>query len=260
MTTVVSEDTSRPPWPSCPANGWTSGVDALWGLPNGSPLGLQPRLAAASGGEEWQQQVLRGGCSAQAGAVAQAMGCAEGDGCTYVPNQDYSSGSSGQHASAASVADCCALCAARSDCEAAVFEATSCWFKSKADIANASFKQGVVAAWPPGHGPPPPTPSPAHVCGKMTSYETHGSYQHGGGYTTVNNKEGGLNRITPNSPPPLYGEALTGPACPGSYASEFGGVAISSWESLSPTLAPADWGLHNAAMAQRNTRLTTLWW
>jgi hypothetical protein len=69
MTTVVSEDTSRPPWPSCPANGWTSGVDALWGLPNGSPLGLQPRLAAASGGEEWQQLVLRGGCSAQAGAV-----------------------------------------------------------------------------------------------------------------------------------------------------------------------------------------------
>ena len=29
-------------------------------------------------------------------------------------------------------------------------------------------------------------------------------------------------------------------------------MAISSWESLSPTLAPADWGLHNAAMAQRN--------
>jgi hypothetical protein len=46
--------------------------------------------------------------------------------------------------------------------------------------------------------------------------------------------------------------ALTGPACPGTYASEFGAVAISSWESMMPTLAPTSWGLHNAAMAQRN--------
>ena len=42
-------------------------------------------------------------------------------------------------------------------------------------------------------------------------------------------------------PPP----ALTGPACPGTYASEFGAVAFSSWESMNPTLAPTSWGMHN---------------
>ena len=38
ITTVAEEDTSRPVWPSCPSFGWTSGVDTLWGLPNGNPL------------------------------------------------------------------------------------------------------------------------------------------------------------------------------------------------------------------------------
>ena len=47
--------------------------------------------------------------------------------------------------------------------------------------------------------------------------------------------------------------ALTGPGvCKGTYASEFGGVAISSFESLSPTLDPSHWALHAAPMSERN--------
>ena len=38
IQTYVKADTSRPVWPSCPSYGWTSGVDRLWGLPNGKPL------------------------------------------------------------------------------------------------------------------------------------------------------------------------------------------------------------------------------
>jgi len=38
MTTVAREDPSRILWPSSPANGWASGVDRLWGTPNGKPL------------------------------------------------------------------------------------------------------------------------------------------------------------------------------------------------------------------------------
>ena len=38
MATMVKEDPSRPPWPACPSTGWTSGVDRLWGLPNGRSL------------------------------------------------------------------------------------------------------------------------------------------------------------------------------------------------------------------------------
>jgi hypothetical protein len=86
----------------------------------------------------------------------------------------------------------------------------------------------------------------------MSVLETHGYYQHGDGYKTVNSKDGLLSPFSVNQPPVMGTMAVSGPACPGTYASEFGAVAISSWESLSPTLAPEHYGLHNAAMAQRN--------
>lgn len=38
MPTVAKHDTSRPIWPSCPAPGWTSGVDTLSSRPNGDVL------------------------------------------------------------------------------------------------------------------------------------------------------------------------------------------------------------------------------
>ena len=38
MTTVSAVDASRPVWPSCPADGWDSGVERLSGRPNGKPL------------------------------------------------------------------------------------------------------------------------------------------------------------------------------------------------------------------------------
>ena len=38
MTIVTSEDSSRAIWPSCPSQGWTSGVNRLSSLPNGKTL------------------------------------------------------------------------------------------------------------------------------------------------------------------------------------------------------------------------------
>lgn len=38
MTVVAAEDKSRVVWPSCPASGWTGGVDRLSSMPNGKPL------------------------------------------------------------------------------------------------------------------------------------------------------------------------------------------------------------------------------
>jgi beta-galactosidase/beta-glucuronidase len=38
MTVVAQEDASRPVWPSCPASGWTGGVNPLTSIPNGKPL------------------------------------------------------------------------------------------------------------------------------------------------------------------------------------------------------------------------------
>lgn len=38
ISVVASEDQSRVIWPSSPGYGWASGVDTLYGIPNGQPL------------------------------------------------------------------------------------------------------------------------------------------------------------------------------------------------------------------------------
>eukprot|EP00660_Eupelagonema_oceanica_P019501 gene19501-biopygen17562 len=38
LTVVVEEDQMRSIWPSCPANGWKTGVHRLTSQPNGFPL------------------------------------------------------------------------------------------------------------------------------------------------------------------------------------------------------------------------------
>ena len=68
--------------------------------------------------------------------------------------------------------------------------------------------------------------------------ETHGYYQHGEGFQTVNSKPA-LSPFSPNVPPALDRTYKLGTDCPGTYASEFGASAWSSFESVSPTLAPA---------------------
>jgi len=55
MTAVAAEDASRILWPNSPSTGWRSGVDRLWGTPNGSPL-----VAIGGGhdyfaGQEWHR-------------------------------------------------------------------------------------------------------------------------------------------------------------------------------------------------------------
>ncbi|CAK9054165.1 Casein kinase I [Durusdinium trenchii] len=81
--------------------------------------------------------------------------------------------------------------------------------------------------------------------------ETHGYYQHGTGFPSVN----GEIKLTPFpanlpikvdlSPTRLGGRNI--------FGSEFGAVVMSSFESMAPTLAPEHWGLHgDNVMAERN--------
>lgn len=92
----------------------------------------------------------------------------------------------------------------------------------------------------------------AKGCSKVFAYETHGAYQHGEGFSTKNSGS----ELDPFdlAQPPSMGSSVgtTGAECPGTYASEFGGVAICSFESLTPTLSPDHWALHAAPMRQRN--------
>jgi len=89
MTTVAAEDASRPPWPSSPSNGWLSGVDRLTSLPNGSPLGLQPTLAASEGegggGGGRSSKELAQALRAAAALLAAAS---SGGNCTMLANLD----------------------------------------------------------------------------------------------------------------------------------------------------------------------------
>ena len=82
-------------------------------------------------------------------------------------------------------------------------------------------------------------------------HETHGYYQHGEGFKTVNSGAT-LQSFSPNVPPSMPAPFLGGPQCPGTFASEFGAVAMSSFESMSPTLAAEHWGLHAPPMTERN--------
>jgi len=88
-----------------------------------------------------------------------------------------------------------------------------------------------------------PTGRPLVTPKSRSRIETHGPYQHGSGFAAVN----GASRLAlfpPNLPIKLPDAAPTGPAHPNVFASEFGAVAMSSFESMAPTLAPKHWGLH----------------
>jgi len=130
VTVIAEEDESRPVWPSCPAAGYQSGVDMLWGLPNGKSL---------------------------------------------VPRAPDS-----------------------------------------------------------------------------VKFETHGPYQHGTGFKSVDDPSGKLEMFGANIPPALKTGSSTGPSLPGIFASEFGCVGMSSFESMSETLSKDHWSLHAPPMSQRN--------
>eukprot|EP00656_Telonema_subtile_P018074 TRINITY_DN19740_c0_g2_i4.p1 TRINITY_DN19740_c0_g2~~TRINITY_DN19740_c0_g2_i4.p1 ORF type:complete len:621 (-),score=140.84 TRINITY_DN19740_c0_g2_i4:49-1911(-) len=73
-----------------------------------------------------------------------------------------------------------------------------------------------------------------------TSIETHGPYQHGSGFPSVNGASK-LGPFDPNMPITISAKS-TGLTVQNVYASEFGAVVMSSFESMSATLAPEHWG------------------
>jgi hypothetical protein len=78
-------------------------------------------------------------------------------------------------------------------------------------------------------------------------FETHGPYQHGSGFPSVNG--GGGSKVLPFDPDvpidiDLYQGKKSGIRFANVFASEFGCVVMSSFESMSPTLDPAHWGVH----------------
>lgn len=129
MTTVVEEDPSRPPWPSCPSDGWASGVDRLSSLPNGQPFA--PRVSSRA-----------------STAPASLLPASPTKNCTFLYNVDIDHGSIGPSPPAATPNDCCALCTANATCWSATWYQGLCWMKGPSN--NTSLFGGAVSCWPAG--------------------------------------------------------------------------------------------------------------
>ena len=139
MTTYAEEDSSRPPWPASPSNGWLSGVDRLTGLPNGSPLDLQPTMteqhAPYSRGVLPPPLALSGTGTVPSFSHTTVANDDGASNCTYFPDLDLCPGDPEclklPHPSVATESACCSACASAgpSSCGSSVFYQGVCWFK-----------------------------------------------------------------------------------------------------------------------------------
>jgi hypothetical protein len=84
-------------------------------------------------------------------------------------------------------------------------------------------------------------------------HEAHGPYQHGTGFTTVNDPTGAYVPFHANIPAGLTPAHECGEAKSGVYTSEFGCVSMSSVESMAPYFSdPSTFYLEHPLFAQRN--------
>eukprot|EP01060_Flectonema_neradi_P008387 TRINITY_DN159_c8_g1_i1.p1 TRINITY_DN159_c8_g1~~TRINITY_DN159_c8_g1_i1.p1 ORF type:complete len:941 (+),score=169.32 TRINITY_DN159_c8_g1_i1:61-2823(+) len=79
-----------------------------------------------------------------------------------------------------------------------------------------------------------------------SNIETHGPYQHSTLWPTVN--EGGFDNKSITTPP-IVVVSKTGPGEANVFASEFGSVVMSSFESMSPSLSSEHWSIHGGEAA-----------
>jgi hypothetical protein len=150
---LAEEDPSRPIWPASPSAGWSSGVDRLWGLPDGSALTVPPS----------PQQPLGpvpgcANCTQQGGAFA--YGFPVSSFLTPLPVAD--------------AAACCALCSATAGCQLANYQARGCQLVAP-PFAVAQRDQSSLVLYPAGGAQPVPVPL-------ANSVEKHGPYYGGGGW------------------------------------------------------------------------------
>ena len=74
--------------------------------------------------------------------------------------------------------------------------------------------------------------------------ETHGPYQHGNGFPATNGGDTIKGQECRSRIPIQITQSDTGMTQPNIFASEFGCIGMSSFESMSPLLKPEHWGLH----------------
>jgi hypothetical protein len=118
----------------------------------------------------------------------------------------------------------------------AVFVAasTECWVKYMGGTPTTATQAGRLLV------------TPYNRSAGGAPMETHGPYQHGGGFPAVNG-DAAIQVFNPQVPVALNAagaNVVRGVGFPSTFASEFGSSVFSSFESMAPTLAPAHWGVH----------------
>jgi hypothetical protein len=144
--------------------------------------------------------------------------------------------------------DCCNECQVKMGTPTAVYATFVMSVLAEEDGSRAVWPSCPALGWSGGvhrldarpNGKPLTTPDSG------TTIETHSPYQHGNGFPAVNGGSFKRRLFDPWMPITLDAAAVSayGPAQPNVFASEFGAVVMSSFESMAPTLSRARWGLH----------------
>lgn len=218
MATVVAEDTSRPVWPASPSSGWATGVDRLFSRPTGEPLGVH----LASPPEE--------NSTIQTGV--------------------YYMGFQGEVATVNNGSECSSLCGNTTGCVVANLQGSSCQMRGFGFPVSPWGVTWCEAAWPlDSIMPLPLPPAPCTI-------ETHGPYTGGSGWPAINSGDSKtvypFNSNVPPSLPIPGSQGKYGTSSPGLFTSEFGATSFSSFESMSATLSPQNWGAHGDALYWRS--------
>ena len=218
LATVVAEDMSRPVWPASPSSGWATGVDRLFSRPTGGVLGVH--LANPPTENSTVQKGV------------------------------YYMGFEGYEATVTNASECSTLCGETTGCIVANLAGTSCMLRGFNFSVSAWGVTWCEAVWPPNTiFPLPLPPAPCTI-------ETHGPYTGGNGWPAINS--GNSKTVVPFNPniPPFLptpgSQGLFGISSPGLFTSEFGATSSSSFESMSATLSPTNWGIHGEALYWRS--------
>jgi hypothetical protein len=115
----------------------------------------------------------------------------------------------------------------------AVLYDSTCWIKYGG--GSTSFPSAGRMLCVPSNNPTPP---------EETTIETHGPYQHGGGFPAVNGGGGSDPQLFKSNIPLSLTQVNVGLDQNSVFASEFGCSVFSSFESMTATLAPNHWGPH----------------
>ena len=187
-------------WPSCPSNGWIGGVDRLTGMPNGRTLIPKPSpwlsestiaLAALAAPAEQQEQ--------------QSELQSDGN-CTFIPSLDFAPGTNWKFTGVKDADECCEVCARDPLCFAATLSRFGsnnvCWLKNQTQASKPYYSSGGEGCWVNARGPSPVPSDPRGICNPLLQQETHGGYQQGDGWKTVNSR-GGSELFSPNVRAPL---------------------------------------------------------